>query len=234
MKKSATDMEKDKIVSRLTFLNEEEGRLSLVTWDGDEICFSVYPMGDGVAEVATQDMGFLLKNEESFKIDSKITYKMTKCIIEALRTLKEAGFSNLSVLGEKGSIFEEILGSTGVVQKQYSEYLMKYLGKRPETTSSCAKSSQKMSYKKTEDGYECRNKEKSFFARVSPYRDGWYVYEVEVSYDKRRTGIGTACMELLQERFLHVYLQVGSYNEPAMGLYRKLGYQIEEEICYYG
>lgn len=83
-----------------------------------------------------------------------------------------------------------------------------------------------------------------FICRLSPYRDGWYLYEVEVKEELRGKGIGTAAMKqlLLQlsqrkefgnGKAFPLYLQVGSYNEVALHLYQKLGFTVATELCYY-
>ncbi len=66
----------------------------------------------------------------------------------------------------------------------------------------------------------------------------FYLYEVEVAKNVRNTGIATKCLNrlfqmLAAEQPVTVYLQVGSYNEPAVHLYKKLGFEISEELCYY-
>lgn len=233
MKQSTGCAEENKITCRLSFVNEEEAVLSLSEEENEEMRFFVYPMGDGEAEVTAQDVGLLAKIQKREITQEKVISKMIKCIIKGLQTLEKSGYPTVVFVEKKGSTFEEILHSTDVVQKEYSEYMMKSPEKRQRTTSSCAETTEKMVCEETEEGYECRNEDRSFFARVNPYRDGWYIYEVEVLYDKRRTGIATACMRALMERFPQLYLQVGSYNEAAMGLYEKLGFEVLEELCYY-
>ena len=66
----------------------------------------------------------------------------------------------------------------------------------------------------------------------------FYLYEVEVKKKSRNKGIATKCLTelfslLSQEMPLTVYLQVGSYNEPAIHLYKKLEFDISEELGYY-
>ena len=233
MKSSETTAKENKIRDTLSFLNEEEAILSLYETEEKMLRFFVYPMGEGMAEVTAQDMGLLSRNQKIEEMSGKITEKMTKYIIKVFEVLEQAGFSEVTFVERKGTNFEQILRSTEVVQKIYSEFMMKSPKKRATTTSSCVDKTEKMKYSEDEGGYVCRNKDGSFFARVSSYQDGWYVYEVEVSYDKRRIGIGTECMRNLMERFPQLYLQVGSYNEAAMGLYRKLGFEVIEELCYY-
>lgn len=224
----------NKITHQLTFADEEEGVLSLS--EGELECFRarVYPMGDGEAEVSAQDVGILSEIQKYDIIPEFVIRKVIKCIIVTIGALKENGITEPVFLTEKATKFEEILGSTTVVQKRYSEFMMYLPPEQVETTRNCGRREELIRYEQTEEGYICRNEDRSFFAKVSPYRDGWYVYEVEVRYDRRRTGIATACMGVLAERFLQMYLQVGSYNEPAVRLYEKLGFQVIEELCYYG
>ncbi|MBE5952196.1 MAG: GNAT family N-acetyltransferase [Lachnospiraceae bacterium] len=219
---------------RLTFLNEEEGVLSCFVQDTEQITFLVYPVAEGEAELRIQDIGLWSEIEEIENIPEIVIRKITKCIIGALDVMGDAGYPEVSFLAEKATKVEKILGSTRVVRKKYSEYMMYLPPEEVENTINCSDTDEILRYEEEGGGYICRNADRSFFARVAPYGTGWYVYEVEVRYDRRRTGIGTACMRLLAERFLQLYLQVGSYNEPAVCLYRKLGFQVIEELCYYG
>lgn len=219
---------------RLTFSNEEEGILSCLINGKEQISFLVYPVAEGEAELRIQDMGLISEVEETANIPEIIIRKITKCIMGAYETLEDAGYPEVSILAEKATKIEKILSSTRVVQKKYSEYMMYLPPEAAENTTSSNQTGEVLRYEEEKGGYLCRNADRSFFARVAPFGSGWYVYEVEVRYDKRRTGIGTACMRLLAERFLQLYLQVGSYNEPAVCLYRKLGFQVIEELCYYG
>ena len=223
-----------KITHQLTFLNEEEGVLSFFE-DGKEILrFSVYPFEDGETEVKAQNVGILEEIQEFDIIPEIVIRKITKCIIGLFDSMEEAGFTETLILAEKATKLEEILHSTDVVRKAYSELMMYLPPENAETTRSCGEREEVIRYEQTEEGYICRNADRSFFAKVARYRDGWYVYEVEVRYDKRRTGIATACMGILTERFLQLYLQVGSYNEPAVRLYEKLGFlKIKERSRWY-
>ena len=68
----------------------------------------------------------------------------------------------------------------------------------------------------------------------------FYLYEVEVLEHLRNQGIATNCLQQLgsdlvkksKGREVTIFLQVGSYNEPAIHLYQKLGFELSEEICY--
>lgn len=223
-----------KITHQLTFFNEEEGAIAFFEEGKELFRFSVYPFEGGEAEVKAQNVGLLEEIEECDIIPEIITRKVTKCVMTLFAVMEEAGFTETLILTEKATKLEEILGSTGVVQKAYSELMMYLPSENVETTRSCGKREEVIRYEQTEEGYICRNADRSFFAKVARYGDGWYVYEVEVRYDRRRIGIATACMGILAERFLQLYLQVGSYNEPAVRLYEKLGFQVIEDLCYYG
>lgn len=223
-----------KITHQLSFLNEEEGELSIAEEGNEVLRFFVYPIGKEEAEIKAQDIGFLCEIQEHTIIPEIVIREVTKLLIYAFEVLKKAGYPETHIVTEKATKFEEILGSTGVVQKEYSEYLMFLPPDVADTARSCGNKEEMLRYEQMEEGYICRNTDRSFYARVSRYGDGWFVSEVEVRYDRRRTGIATACMSALAERFLQLYLQVGSYNEPAWNLYNKLGFQVIEELCYYG
>lgn len=224
----------NQIMHQLTFLSDEEGVLSFFEEETEILRFLVYPIGNGEAEAKAQNIGLLGEIEECENIPEIIIRKITKCLTELFGILDNAGLPTVLILAEKATKFEEILGSTSVVQKEYSELMMYLPPERADATRDCGAREEVLRYEQDEEGYICRNADRSFYARVAPYGDGWYVYEVEVKYDRRRTGIATACMGILAERFLQLYLQVGSYNEPAVRLYEKLGFQVIEELCYYG
>ena len=61
------------------------------------------------------------------------------------------------------------------------------------------------------------------------------LYEVEVKEDLRNKGFGTKYMLSLMNSFkdMTLFLQVGSKNVAAVKLYRKLGFEVTEEVCYY-
>ena len=104
-----------------------------------------------------------------------------------------------------------------------------------------------------EDGLVCENKEGTFFCRLLPYESkgddvqSFYLYEVEVDEAVRNQGIATACLKELfvtlskeaagnpnaARKQVKILLQVGSYNAPAVHLYKKLGFEIYEELCCY-
>lgn len=93
----------------------------------------------------------------------------------------------------------------------------------------------------TKDGEEetVRNEADTFFCRLQPYQNGYYLCEIEVEEAKRNQGIATKCLinlldKLAADNVQNVYLQVGSYNEPALHLYQKLGFDVLEELCFYG
>jgi len=229
-----TDKKRRTKECELSFLSEEEGVLSFFE-DGKEILrFCVYPIGEHEAEITAQNVGILEGVKRIEEMPRKIIDKMTMYVMKALSTLEEYGFDTLWFVEQKSTIFEQILSSTNVVNKKHSEWMMKSTGRGKREAVLREPGAKTLIFAETETGYDCFDEEKQFFARICPLSDGWYVYEVEVVCDKRRTGIGTACMKALEERFLPLYLQVGSYNEPAVGLYRKLGYRVTEELCYYG
>ena len=133
------------------------------------------------------------------------------------------------------------MDSTDVVQKYYSEYMMRQRFDAEKSTDCGADT---LTLTEEEDCFCCENKEKTFFCRLLPYETeavgerSFYLYEVEVEKKKRNKGVATKCLTGLFQRLaaegpVTIYLQVGSYNEAAVHLYKKLGFRICEELCYY-
>ena len=223
-----------KITTKLEFYNEEEGVFSLYEEEEELLRFLVYPFEDGEAEIKAQDVGLMREIQDYEIIPEIVTRRIISCLVSAFGVLEKAGYPETLIVTEKATKLEELLGSTNVVQRSHSELMMFLPPERVDDTINCSEREEIIHYEQVEEGYICRNEDRSFYAKVSPYRDGWYVYEMEVRYDRRRTGIATACMGVLSERFLQLYLQVGSYNVPAVRLYEKLGFCVIEELCYYG
>ena len=219
----------------LSWQSEEEGTLH-VLGNKTELRCLVYRIGDEEAEISIREM--LQEEVGNTKSNQKeVICEVTKCLKEAFRLLWDEGMEEAVLVEKKGSDVEKILGSTGVVQKVYSEYMMrKELLPAEDTTD--GENREELSLTEQEDGIVGENRDKTFFCHLQPYQDGYYLFEVEVDKKVRNRGIATRCLsslfrELAKEKPTVLYLQVGSYNEPAMHLYRKLGFEISEELCYY-
>lgn len=227
--------------SRLEWLSEEEGCICFFEKDAPFLTVKVFVTGEEEAELQIQDV---VVPENRTKIDNmcnEVIQKMTNCVSESFRLLWEEGYEETILVEHKGTKIAEILDSTSVVQMVYKEYMMKCCLPRQKTTG-CGWNSLKLT--KNEEGYFCENNDRTFVCRLleyaaeQPEEDCLYLYEVEVSKEKRNKGIATACLKelfcrLAEQKAVTVYLQVGSYNEPAVHLYRKLGFEICEELRYY-
>lgn len=224
----------------LEWINQEEGWFLCSEAELFGMVLRCFVTGREEAELKIQDVvseGRSIINE---KISQKIILKMIECIKKCFRLLWEEGYEETVLVEKKGSEFSEILDSTDVVQKCYSEYMMR---QRIEPQKATICGPDRLELTEDDHGFCCTNKEKSFFCRMLPYTateggQSFYLYEVEVEKRKRNRGIATGCLstlfrQLAREQALTVYLQVGSYNEPAVHLYRKLGFEISEEFCYY-
>ena len=226
----------------LNWKNEEEGSITFLEDDEAVFTADVFLTGEEEAEFRIQDIVFLEKNAENGKISKKVIQKVTKYLLECFRLLWAEGLEEVALVEPCGTILAEILDSTEVVDLAYKEYMMKRCLPVQKTTD-CGQSTLKLT--KEEQGFCCENAEHTFFCRLleygqeAPGENCFYLFEVEVSEKVRNQGIATACMEELF-RFLSaktptvIYLQVGSYNEPAVHLYEKLGFTIAEELRYYG
>lgn len=227
--------------NKLEWLSEEEGRITF--YENGE-CFlraEVFRFSEEEAEIRVQDVVFLEKSVKTDNISEKIIQKMTSCISKLVQILEEKGLTETTLVERKGTRIAEILDSTGVVYVAYKEYMMKRRIPQQKSTD-CGLHS--LSLTKTGEGYDCKNKEQTFFCHLLDYQGkqpgetAFYLYEVEVSKKERNKGIATACLtelfrRLSAETAVTIYLQVGSYNEPAVHLYEKLGFEICEELRYY-
>lgn len=226
---------------KLEWLSEEEGRIAFYENGVPVLTAEVFLTGEESAEIKIQDVVFDRKTTKNNNLSKEIISKMTECLPKCFRLLWEEGFDEVVLVEQQGTKVAEILDSTAVVYKLYSEYMMKCYFK-PQNSTDCGLAFLKLA--KTEDGYVCENKEKNFFCRLLSYEaerqeeQCYYLYEVEVKKNSRNKGIATKCLtqlffQLSREFPLTVYLQVGSYNEPAVHLYKKLGFEIAEELGYY-
>ncbi len=226
---------------RLEWLSEDEGSITFLEGGEPFMTLKVFLVGEEEAELRIQDVVFLENDRKTSDLQEKVITKMTECISESFRLLWEEGFEETILVEPKESKLAEILDSTDVVSLVYKEYMMKRDFARHKSTG-CGLPALRLT--KNEDGYDCENAEGTFFCRLLDYEKTkeqkrcFYLYEVEVDAVKRNQGIATACLrklfELLAEQSpVTVYLQVGSYNEPAVHLYEKLEFEISEELRYY-
>lgn len=226
---------------QLEWLSDEEGCISLFENYTEVFFAKVFLTGEKEAEFKIQDVVGRENLSENGRLSEKIILKMTKYLSECFRLLWEEGFEEIVLVEQKGTKTAEIIDSTSVVQKAYSEYMMLYR-QEPQKSTDCGQTLLRVI--KAEDGYFCENEEKTFFCRLLPYESRqpgeqcFYLYDVEVKKNMRNAGIATACLkqllsQLSKEQPVTVYLQVGSYNRPAVHLYQKLGFTVSEELCYY-
>ena len=226
---------------KLEWLSEEEGRITFFEKGECFLRAEVFRLSDEEAEIRIQDVVFPEKHSKIDNLRENVIQKMTTCISELFRILEEEGLTETTLVERKDTQIAEILDSTNVVCSIYKEYMMKHRIPQQKSTD-CGLHS--LSLTKTGEGYDCKNKEQTFFCRLLDYQGrqlgetAFYLYEVEVSKKERNKGIATACLtelfrRLSAESATTIYLQVGSYNEPAVHLYEKLGFEICEELRYY-
>lgn len=218
----------------LIWKEEEEG-VAVFRRLGKEFCrIYIYATGEDAAEL------LLEPSSELEAAGKKAISKMKKCIKVLDSALKTEEFTEYYFVAEEGSPVAGIfhaLSSVGAVEKAYSEFMLKRLPKKTEEFEE-----RNLSIEQLEQEVLCtRTDEEGLFScRLKPYKDGCYIYGVLVREDMRGKGIGTAAMRELLARTDELpaatgglYLQVGSYNEPAMRLYRGLDFETETEVVYY-
>lgn len=226
---------------KMEWLSEEEGSIVFYKQEEPFVTVGVFPVGEEESELRIQDVVFPENDSKNVNLQDKIICEMMDCISESFRLLWEEGFEETILVEPKETKVAKILDSTDVVQMVYKEYMMKRKFSRQKSTG-CGSASLYLT--KTEEGYCCENREGTFFCRLlnygqtAPSEQSFYLYEVEVDETKRNQGIATTCLGelfklLSQQSAVTVYLQVGSYNEPAVHLYEKLGFEVCEELRYY-
>ena len=227
--------------STLQWLTEEEGILTVSLQGKPKMRFRIYVLKEGEAELKPEWSEIVETIDINRNMQEKVTAEVTECVLESFLLMSKEGYEETSLVEQRGTEFAQILDSTNVVQKMCSEYMMRR--SLPQATR-FMQNSDCLKLFNNEDGIFCENKEGTFFCRLLPYTAEasgercFYLYEVEVKERERNKGIATACLQELLERLTEqgavtVYLQVGSYNKPAVHLYEKLGFEISEELCYY-
>lgn len=249
---------------------EEEGSYTYRRFGKNLLRLSVYRMDDEEAELTVDYIAPVWKEMiKSENISKKVISQMTNAITGAADTLLQKGISGCSFVAKQGSSFQKLLETTGVVNMDYSEYMLKQVVALAENASEPSRDGVKENHLTTEqteaqtkksekelqlvftpedggflvEGY-LEGKPPVVSCQIKPYEDGCYLYEVMVKKEERGKGIGTKFLtELLQQlsekwqdgekKEVVLRLQVGSYNAPALHIYRKLGFETETEFCYY-
>ncbi len=223
----------------VTWINDEEGMITFLEGKQEFLRAYFYVTGEEEAEFSIQDIVPLAKQEDGKDIPEEIILKVSRCVCECFLLLWNRGFEETVLTENKMSKYTETLNSTGVVERAYSEYMMEKqlcVGTTTISSDSCSMEELRMTEREEIRVYETENN--SFSCKVYPYREGWYLCEVEVREELRNQGIATNCLlqvfsELSKTQDTKIYLQVGSYNEPAVHLYKKLGFEVTEELCSY-
>ncbi len=223
----------------LQWNNEEEGSLVFLEKATEWLCFDVFLVGED-AELVIKSGEIVDKVRQSETISGKLLEQIKKCIKRAFSLLWNKGIEEVFLVEKQGESLVKLLKEVSIIELVYSEYMMK---RKFSTKDICQKNEIELEIIEEEDSFICENKEKSFFCRLLPYQEesGFYLYEVEVLEHLRNQGIATKCLKQLcsdlvkrsgEKKEVTLYLQVGSYNKPALHLYQKLGFELSEEICY--
>lgn len=217
------------------FENKNKNEKEETEW----LCLDVFVLGEE-AELVIKTGIIVDKLEQSDVVCGKLVNKLKDCIWKAFSLLWKKGIEEVFLVEKQDAKVTQILKEANIIETVYSEYMMK----RTFSTEEFSKNSfVPIEIIAEEDGFICENKEKSFFCRLLPYQEehSFYLYEVEVQEMMRNRGIATNCLTQLFSELVKrsgtnaavtIYLQVGSYNKPAVHLYQKLGFELSEEICY--
>lgn len=208
---------------RLCWETDEEAKVSCRRFGKTVAMGQLYAVGENAAEVVWQT----LPNQ---------TGTLDRLLCGVKRKAAACGLTVCSFPAEEPSAADDALKAAEAVRYDYTEYLLKW---EPPVQQQVTPVPEAVLLRQQEDGEAkliqgTRDGASVFSARLAPYRDGSYLYEVEVPDGLRNQGIGTAAMrQLLLRQSTPVYLQVGSYNERALHLYRKLGFRTETGLNYY-
>lgn len=237
--------------SRIQQISEEEGQILFYEGQKEWMCVQYFIISDEEAELKVVCPEIVETTDKIENIPNEIISKVTESIMESFRLLWEDGYDETILVEQKESNLWEILDSTEVVEKIYSEYMMcrsfglEVSGKESLNSSD---NCDNLLISEEEGGFVCESKDGAFFCRLLSHAGAkevgrcFYLYEVEVDEAQRNRGIATKCLQQLFRQLCEkdrtsdgvtILLQVGSYNEPAVHLYEKLGFEIQEELCCY-
>ncbi len=152
------------------------------------------------------------------------------------KKLSEKGIDQIFFIAEGGSELEKCMKESRKLTLSRIEYMFRML---PDAGRQAEEGAELLLTDVTEDDEEItvvHSAEKDVFtAKLRPYKDGMYIYGVEVRENMRNKGYGTKYMKSICYAFRNkpLYLQVGSPNTVACRLYRHTGFDIETELCYY-
>lgn len=218
--------------------NDEEGSIVFIEAGTEWLCFDVFVLGEE-AELVIKRGQIVDKIKQLEDISESVLHKLTKCVDKVFSLLWKRGMEEIFLMEKTGEIIVQALKEAKVIEYVYSEYMMK---RQFFAEDSLEEDIVALEVREDEGSLVYENKEKSFFCRLLPYQEenSFYLYEVEVAENLRNQGIATKCLQQLgsdlvkksEGREVTISLQVGSYNEPALYLYQKLGFELSEEICY--
>ena len=223
----------------LQWNNEEEGSLCFLEKMTEWLCFDIFVVGEE-AELVIKDGESVDKVKQSEILSGKLLEQLKKCIKKAFALLWKEGIEEVFLVENQGELLGKLLKEANIIELVYSEYMMK---RTFSTKDICQENEIILDIIEEEDSFICENKEKSFFCRLLPYQgeSEFYLYEVQVLEHVRNQGIATKCLKQLcsdlvkksgDKKEVILYLQVGSYNKPAVHLYQKMGFELSDEICY--
>ena len=223
---------------KLYWNSEEEGQLVFLDKEVEWLCFDIFILGEE-AELVIKSGSIVDKLEQSEHIGGKLLEKLEECVDKAFSLLWKKGIEEVFLVEKQGERVIKVLKEANIVELVYSEYMMK---RKFSTNDIYQENEIVLEIIEQEDSFICENKEKSFFCRLLSYEEhSFYLYEVEVVEHLRNQGIATKCFKQLcsdlvkksgEKGEVTIYLQVGSYNKPALHLYQKLGFELAEEVCY--
>lgn len=218
--------------------SKEEGILTFLDSDKIEwLSLNIFLLGEE-AELVIKQGSIVDKCKQLSTICGKLLEALEDCIWKAFSLLWEKGIEEVFLVDKRAEPLIQVLKEAGIIEHVYSEYMMKRKFSTEDRLPNAF-----IEIVTGEEGFICENKEKSFFCRLLPYQENnsFYLYEVEVVETMRNHGIAANCLQQLFSELVKksgtakevtIYLQVGSYNQPAIHLYQKLGFELSEEICY--
>ncbi len=205
---------------KLEFTSEDEAVISFRLMQAE--CFLI---GNGEAEIKITYYGKKVKIR-----------KLEALAIKAGKKLAKEKVNRIYMLADGGSEVEKCLKESRLFKPARVEYMFSL---KPDPDRKNEEGAEILLTNGVEDEEETiivESGEKGLFtAKLRPYNDGMYIYGVEVREDMRHEGYGTKYMKSIAHSFrdTKLYLQVGSPNVIACRLYRKVGFEIEDEVSYF-
>ncbi len=191
------------------------------------------------------------------KYEDNLTVRtLYKFFRKVKKKFEKKGYTDISVVSYADSVLNELYKRTAGLEFSTTEYMLvlpacamrftptaeivkKEIGDESAEESTGGRDNDKDKDNCSDTDADCTcilSKEPGVFrCFVKDYLDGKYIYDVFVKENLRNLGYGTKYMKrvLFEYSDYNIYIQVSGQNTAAMALYKKLGFEVKEELWYH-